>query len=267
VRWDIIRGFRSVALRHHALNLAITSVSFFLPVLAALFLIPREYAYFSIAQLVSSTVLLLPALLAMSLFAEASGDPSSLKGHVRRTIPIGLGCCIAALAVVEPAAPQILGVFGHEYAVHGTTILRLLMLAGIPYVIKDHFVAIRRAQDRLTEAARTVTIATCFEAAAAALGAALYGVEGLCGFWVAATIVEAVFFFPVTWRVIRGEGSQPTPPAEAIELPPAPRPDPPSGLGSKKDTGPRPGAVASPELEAHPNGANGDRALSKAHPT
>ncbi len=213
MRWDIIVGYRQAAFRHHALNLAITSVSFFLPVLAALFLIPQDYAYFSIAQLVSSTVLLLPALLAMSLFAEASGDPSSLAIHVRRTLPIGMGCCIAALAIVEPGASTILGVFGPQYAEHGTTILRLLMLAGIPYVIKDHYVAIRRAQDRLTEAARVVTVATGFEAAAAAAGAALFGVEGLCGFWVAATIVEAVFFAPVTWRVIRGHGDQAGTPA------------------------------------------------------
>jgi O-antigen/teichoic acid export membrane protein len=203
-RREIVRQFRGPALRHHALNLAITSVTFFLPVLAALFLVPESYAYFSVAQLVSSTVLLLPALLAVSLFAEASSDPASLQHHVRRTLPVGFACCLTALAIVEYGAPLILGVFGHQYAAHGDEVLRLLICSGVPYVVKDHFVAIRRAQGRLTDAARVVILATCLEAAAAAVGAALYGVVGLSGFWVAATVVEAGFFAPVVWRVVRG---------------------------------------------------------------
>jgi O-antigen/teichoic acid export membrane protein len=202
-RREIVRRFARPALRHHALNLAITSVTFFLPVLAALFLVPAAYAYFSVAQLVSSTVLLLPALLAVSLFAEASGDPASLHRHVRRTLPIGFGCCLAAIAVVEPGAPLICGVFGRQYADHGTEVLRILICSGVPYVVKDHFVAIRRAQGRLTDAARVVILATCLEAVAAAVGAARAGVIGLSGFWVAATVVEAGIFVPVVWRVAR----------------------------------------------------------------
>ena len=204
-RWEIIWELKGAALRHHALNLAITSVTFFLPFLAALFLLPRDFAYFSVAQLVASMVLLVPALLAMSLFAEASDDVSSLQYHVRRTLPFGLACCAAALVVIEPAAPLLLGVFGRDYAEHGTDILRILLLAGIPYVIKDHFVAIRRAQRKLTSAAKVVSLATCLEAAAAAVGAALFGVLGLCGFWVAATMLEALYFAPVVWSVARGE--------------------------------------------------------------
>lgn len=203
-RWGIVRRFWTMSLRHHVLNLAITSVTFILPVLAAVLLIPEDYAYFSIAQLVSSSALLLPALLAMSLFAEASGDPAQLRRNVRKTLPIGFACCLAILAIFEPGAPLVLSIFGHAYSSNGATTLRLLLFGGLFYVVKDHFVAIRRAQRQLTAAAKVVAVATGFELMAAAAGAALYGLPGLCAFWVAATAIEAGFFAPIVWRVAYG---------------------------------------------------------------
>jgi O-antigen/teichoic acid export membrane protein len=200
----IIRRYRVLALRHHALNLAITSVTYFLPVLAALLLIPTDYAYFSIAQLVASAALVIPALLAMTLFAEATGSDALLRRHIRRTLPIGFGCCAILLAIFEPAAPWVLSIFGRAYAEHGTATLRLLLLGGIPYVVKDHWVAIRRAQRRLAEAARWVACAMVFEAAAAATGGAMFGLTGLCGLWVLAAFLEVPFFLPGVvgiWRL------------------------------------------------------------------
>ncbi|MDP9091631.1 MAG: hypothetical protein M3N95_01475 [Actinomycetota bacterium] len=199
----VLRIYRSAALRHHLLNLAITSVSFFLPLLAAILLVPTDYAYFAVAQLISSTLMLVPALLAVSLFAERSEDEQALRGHIRRTLPIAATCALLALAFLEPGAAIVLRVFGGDYASHGSSILRLLLLGGLFYVVKDHFVAIRRAQGRLSEAARTVAVMTCGEAALTALGGALYGVHGLCAFWVLATLIEAVIFAPPVLRVLR----------------------------------------------------------------
>jgi len=204
----VVRRYRVLALRHHALNLAITSVTYFLPVLAALLLVPSDYAYFSIAQLVSSAALVIPAFLAMTLFAEATGSDALLRRHIRRTLPIGFGCCALLLVVFLPGAPWVLHVFGHAYSVHGTTTLRLLLLGGIPYVVKDHWVAIRRAQRRLSDAARWVACAMVVEAAAAAVGGRLYGLTGLCGFWVAAAFLELPFFTPGVFRVWRSKSDE-----------------------------------------------------------
>ena len=206
-RPDLVRRFRGLAMQHHILNLSITLVAFFLPVLAALLLVPRVYAYFSTAWIVSSTVLLIPALLAMTLFAEATNDVSQLRRHIRRTLPIGSAYCALLLAVFEPGAPLALSVFGAAYSQHGSETLRILVLAGAPYVVKDHWVAIRRAQGRLTEAAGTVAFSTIFEAVCATVGAVMYGLVGLSAFWVAATVAEALFFGPELVRVWRGRPS------------------------------------------------------------
>lgn len=215
----LIRKYGSLALRHHVLNLAITSVAFFLPVLAALLLLPGDYAYFSVAFMVSSAVTLVPALLAMTLFAEATGDEVLLRRHIRRTIPIGFLCCGVLLVVFEPGATLVLGIFGHSYASHGAIVLRVLLLSGLPYVVKDHWVAIRRAQRRLTEAAWVVAVGTVAEAAGAAAGAAWFGVRGLCWGWIVATMAEALFYTPGVVHAVRLKSSSATPVPGGSALP------------------------------------------------
>lgn len=195
-RVALVRRLGGLALRHHVLNLAISSVTLFLPVIAALLILPQRLAYFSVAQLIAGAALLPPALLAMTLFAETTGDELRLRQSIRRTIPVGLGCCLLVLVIVEPFAPEILRIFGAQYAAHGTVPLRLLVLGGIPYVVKDHFVAIRRAQQRLIEAARYVACSTVFELGSAAAGGVVDGTTGLCLAWLIATSLEALVFAP-----------------------------------------------------------------------
>ena len=128
--------------------------------MAALLILPRQVAYFITADLVATTVLIIPYLLALSLFAAKSDDPVVLHRLLRRTLPLGLAACAAIVLVVELAAPLILQFFGTAYAVHGSTALRLLILVGPSYVIKDHYVAIRRAQGRLSNATRVIALGT-----------------------------------------------------------------------------------------------------------
>jgi O-antigen/teichoic acid export membrane protein len=202
-RREIVRSYWRLALGHHAVNLALGFMGFLLPAVAAIFVAPKEVAYFAVAQLIASNAVALPYLLSMSLFVESAGDPELLRRNVRKTFPTGVICSLAALVIVEPLAHVVLGVFGQTYAEHGTTCLRLLLFAGLPYVVKDHFVAIRRAQNRLTEAAKLGIASTAFEVAAASLGAALGGLNWLCAAWVLAAATEALFFLPAVLNVMR----------------------------------------------------------------
>ena len=147
--------------------------------------------------------MVIPYLLALSLFAEISGDQSLLHRHVRRTLPLGLALCGGIVIVAQVAAPLILSIFGPAYAMNGTTALRVLVLVGPAYVIKDHYVAIRRAQGRLTQAAKVMAAGTSAEAVGAALGGIYWGMTGLCIGWAVASWCEAVVLIPVVIRVFR----------------------------------------------------------------
>ena len=208
-RVALARRYGVLSLKHHVLNLSINSISYIVALIAALLISPQEVAYFSTALLVSSTVMIIPYLLALSLFAEISGDQGLLHRHVRRTLPFGLAMSGGILVAAEVAAPFVMRIFGPAYAVNGTTALRLLLLVGPAYVIKDHYVAIRRVQGRLNHAAKVMAAGTCVEAAGAALGGIYWGMTGLCVGWVIGSWCEAAFLLPavlllLVFRVLRG---------------------------------------------------------------
>jgi O-antigen/teichoic acid export membrane protein len=206
-RVALTRRYGALSLKHHVLNLSINSISYIVSLIAALLIAPLQLAYFSTALLVSSTAMIIPYLLALSLFAEISDDKSLLHRHVRRTLPLGLVLSGAVLAVVMVAAPIVLRIFGPAYATNGTTALRLLLLVGPAYVIKDHYVAIRRAQGRLSHGAKMMAAGTSVEAAGAALGVIYWGVTGLCVGWIIGAWCEAAFLLPAVLRVFRQDPS------------------------------------------------------------
>ena len=185
------------------LNLSINSISYIVPLTAVLLIAPKQVAYFTTAFLLSATVLIIPYLLALALFAEKASDQGLLHRHVRRTLPFGLALCTAIVVAVQIGAPFVLHIFGPGYAQNGTTALRLLILVGPSYVIKDHYVAIRRAQRRLTDAAKVMALGTSAEAAGAVLGGVFWGMTGLCIGWAIAASCEAVLLAPAVRAVFR----------------------------------------------------------------
>jgi O-antigen/teichoic acid export membrane protein len=202
-RVALVRRYGVLSLKHHVLNLSINSVFYTVALIAALLISARQLAYFSTALLLESTAMVVPYLLALSLFAEISGDQSLLHRHVRRTLPLGLALCGAIVVVAEVAAPLAMGIFGPAYVANGTTALRLLVLVGPAYVIKDHYVAIRRAQGRLGDAVKMMAVTTCAEAAGAAVGGIYGGMTGLCIGWAISSSCGAVALLPGVIRVFR----------------------------------------------------------------
>lgn len=202
-RMGLTRRYGLLSFKHHVLNLSINSISYIVPLIAAVLIAPQQVAYFTSAFLLSASVLIIPYLLALALFAEKAGDSELLHRHVRRTLPLGLALCGAIVLGVELVAPLALRIFGPAYAENGTTALRLLILVGPSYVIKDHYVAIRRAQGRLTNAARVMALGTSAEAAGAVVGGVLWGMIGLCAGWAVAATCEALVLSPAVMKVAR----------------------------------------------------------------
>ena len=206
-RVALARRYGVLSLKHHVLNVSINSVYYIVGLIAAIVLLPRQLAYFTAAFLLESTAMVIPYLLALSLFAETTSDQSLLHRHVRRTLPLGLALCGGIVVVAQVAAPFALRIFGPAYALNGTTALRLLVLVGPAYVIKDHYVAIRRVQGRLSQAAMVMAAGTSAEAAGAALGGIFWGMTGLCSGWVIASACEAVVLLPAVLRVYHRDPS------------------------------------------------------------
>jgi len=91
---------------------------------------PVAEAHFYLPALISSGgVGVLLWNLVTSFLVEASTDPKELRQHANVTIRAGIVVLVPSITVGVAFAPEILRIFGESYATHGTTLLRMLLLA------------------------------------------------------------------------------------------------------------------------------------------
>lgn len=191
VDFSAMKGLRRAAASHHALNLALQAPPLLLGVVVILVRSAEDNGYFSTVRLVAGFVFVLPYALAVGLFAASNADERELVSRMRLTLPLGLVASLGASIVLYPLAEPVLRAFGREYASQGLQELRVIVLAGVALVVKDHFVALRRVQGRTTEAALVALLGAVVEVAAAVVGALAGGILGLTVAWVVALWVEA----------------------------------------------------------------------------
>ncbi len=189
---------------NYVLSLALTVPTLILPVIAALTTTSADTARFSTARLAASFLFVIPYALPTALLAHTGRAVDEARAKMRLTIPLGLLISIALAALTTPTAKLILLPFGDNYT-DGTSVeaFRILALATIALVIKDHYVTLRRVEGRMAAAARVIVFGTAIEIALAAAGGHLYGTKGLCIGWVSAVFIEALVVAPVVvgvWR-------------------------------------------------------------------
>ena len=189
-----LRGLGRMAASHHALNTTLQAPLQLLPLLVLVVVSSRDNGVFTSALQVTGVIFALPYAITVGLFAAADSDERALVQRMRLTLPVSLGASLLANLLLFPLAPVVLRVaFGEAYADDGVTLLRILALAGLCFVVKDHFVALRRVQNRTTQATLVLLALTVAELAAAYLGARITGTAvGMTTAWVAVLAVEAV---------------------------------------------------------------------------
>ncbi|MDQ2758654.1 MAG: hypothetical protein M3Y71_19195, partial [Actinomycetota bacterium] len=188
-----LRGLGRLALSHHALNTTLQAPLQILPLLVLVVVSSRENGIFTTALQVTGVVFTLPYAITVGLFASAEGDERAVLDRMKFTLPVSLGLSVLANLLLFPLAPYVLRVFGSQYSTEGVTILRVLALAGLFFVVKDHFVALRRVQERTTSATLVMLGMTVAELVAAYVGLRITGTAaGLAVGWVCVLAVEAL---------------------------------------------------------------------------
>ena len=198
-----MRGLGRLAVSHHALNTTLQAPLLLLPLLVTVLVSAAANGVFTTALQLTALVFALPFAISISLFAAADGDARAVVANMRRTLPFGLALSLAAYLAVFPLAPLLLSIFGPEYAEQGVGVLRLLTLAGLPFVIKDHYVALARVRGRTGRATAVLVGFLPLEVAAAAVGAALGGTEALVSGWLVVLALEAVVLGVSMLRTVR----------------------------------------------------------------
>ncbi|MEU7892741.1 hypothetical protein AB0B45_07735 [Nonomuraea sp. NPDC049152] len=126
-------------------TLSMLAIVYLVPVLVAARVGEATFGRFSMAHTLGCMIELLAMNMAVSLTVEGSFDRSMLASNARRALKRALTIIIPIIGVALLAAPLILTVFGSEFAVEGTTLLRLMALAVLPRVLIEVYLSSLRA--------------------------------------------------------------------------------------------------------------------------
>ncbi|NUK24610.1 lipopolysaccharide biosynthesis protein [Streptomyces lunaelactis] len=158
----------------------------------------EQSAYFSLAWVVGYVLYLVARNMGSSLVVEAVRSPEQLVEHGLRVLRHSALLLTVAITVIVVAAPQILTLFGAEYAESGSTLLRLIALSALPNLLVTLAIDVSRARRRLRLAVG-LQIAMCV--LVLGLTKALLPVLGINGAGVAWLVTQCLLALPLLiWR-------------------------------------------------------------------
>lgn len=201
--WGLLRQIGPSALKHHMLNLALQAPSLVLPVLVTIMLSATANAWFYVAWNLTSIANVISVSLTMTLYAISTAEPATLARKMRLTLGLALLACVFIDCLLLFGTRQVLTLFGHRYYVQAAFSMRILALESLPFIIKNHYIALSRIHNQI---ARTVfvTIGTgALELSCSILGAHFGGLNGLSLGWFSAMCIESIFMAPAVYKAAR----------------------------------------------------------------
>ncbi len=157
-------------------------------------------AYFFIAWFLGQLLTAASANLALSLFAEGSHDPSSLRSLSRDALVAGLLVAAVGAVLLAGLADRLLLLFGPGYAAEGSALLRIVAVAAVPAAVVNVYLGALRVSKRIGE---VVGIAGLTAAATMALSYTLLPQMGLTGAGLAYGAAQGIGLLVVIARLIR----------------------------------------------------------------
>jgi O-antigen/teichoic acid export membrane protein len=200
--WTMMRRLGRASIQHHGLNLVLQAPTQLLPLMVTVLLSAKMNAWFYIASMIATFIFSLTLSLTAVLHATNAAQITTLTQKTRLTFSLALASSVSMGVVIVFLANPILSVFGESYAANAAWSLRILMMATVPLVVKNHFIAICRIKDNIGGVIIPVSCGSLLELVLAGVGAQLGGLNGLSLGWVAALVIEAVFMAPAVWKVL-----------------------------------------------------------------
>jgi O-antigen/teichoic acid export membrane protein len=201
--WGALRALRRDATSHHVLNLARFTPSLTMPLIVTALFSPEANALFYVAYVLAAAAQPIASSATFTLYAVARRSPEDLSRQIRLTLLLSFAGVVPAVVVLWIAGKPLLGIFGAQYAQEASSILPLLAALALPLIIKDHWIALARIQDRVDRGAFLTTLAAVAEIAGAIIGAVLGGLESLAVGWLLAVAGMAVLQAPAVVKAAR----------------------------------------------------------------
>lgn len=143
-------------------------------------------ASFHLAWTFAYSIYLVGRSMSISLVAEGAADPARLRTLTADTICHAGVLVTGAVGAVLIGAPLLMMLFGPAYAVEGTTTLRVLAIACLPWTLTTIYAAVARARGRTFSVAVVHGAALVLFAGGALALVDAYGPAGVAAAWLGA---------------------------------------------------------------------------------
>jgi O-antigen/teichoic acid export membrane protein len=191
-QWDLLRKLGGAAIQHHILNLILLAPSQILPILVTVLISTEATAQFYFSFMMANFIFALTYALSTVLYAVGAARPDLLAQKIRFTLGLSFITSLGANLVLQFAAGLLLSAFGYEYG-QSEWCLRILSLIVFPLIIKSHFLAICRVQERISQVILPIAAGSLIELIGAAIGAHFGGLVGVSLGWFTVIVFEALY--------------------------------------------------------------------------
>lgn len=160
-------------------------------------------AYFYLAWTVAFPLHLVSSNMAASLTVEGALNEAQTRHYVRRAFVQILRLLAAPVLIIQLGAPYLLQLFGQAYSDEGAMLLRLLVLAAVPYSVNAIFLGKARIRQQVRAVLLTQGAICILVLSTSYLLIQLYGLTGVGIAWLVSHSVIAAGLLIQSYAVLK----------------------------------------------------------------
>jgi O-antigen/teichoic acid export membrane protein len=157
-------------------------------------------AYFYIAWTVAVIFQFIPSSIFNSLFAEGSNDEASLRTNTAKSLKLTFLLLLPLTLLILIIAEKLLLLFGQAYADNAALLLRIMIVAAIPWGINYLYVSIERVRKNIKGIITVTAVAACLSLGLSCLLMLRMGLAGVGIGYAAGQAIVAIAVVIHLWQ-------------------------------------------------------------------
>ena len=196
----VLNELRHYAAGNYVAGILLQITPYVLPLLVLNILGAEMNAYFYIAWTVAVIFQFILSSIYNSLFAEGSNDEASIRTNTSKSLKLTFLLLLPLTLLILIIAEKLLLLFGQAYADNAALVLRILVVAAIPWGINYLYVSIERVRKNVKGIIAVSAVATCLSLGLSYLLMLKMGLVGVGIGYIAGQTVIAIAVAIHLWR-------------------------------------------------------------------
>lgn len=196
----VLNELSHYAAGNYVARILLLMTSYVLPLVVLNILGAEMNAYFYIAWTVAVAVQVIPTSIFNSLFAEGSNDEASIRTNTAKSLKFTFLLLLPLALLILIIAEKLLLLFGQAYSDNAALLLRIVVVAVIPWGVNYLYVSIERVRKNIKGIIAVAAVATCLSLGLSYLLMLRMGLIGVGIGYVAGQTIVAIAVVIHLWR-------------------------------------------------------------------